>query len=83
MFQINKGIDARKLTGKPYAVNDEMPEPNRRIPFANMIYVGDGLTDVPCFSLIQRFGGKAFGVFDPKKDGAPKKAGRSSLRRSE
>ena len=73
VFQINKGIDA-KLTGKPYAVNDEMPEPNRRVPFANMIYVGDGLTDVPCFSLIQRFGGKAFGVFDPKERRCSKKA---------
>jgi hypothetical protein len=39
-----------------------------------MIYVGDGLTDVPCFSLLQVNQGIGFGVFDPKKKGAPKKA---------
>jgi len=39
-----------------------------------VIYVGDGLTDVPCFSLIQKAGGTAFGVFDPQKKGSPKKA---------
>jgi hypothetical protein len=59
---------------QPYAVNDRVEEHLRRIPFENMIYVGDGLTDVPCFSLIGKFGGKAFGVFDPTKADAPKKA---------
>jgi len=46
----------------------------RRVPFENIIYLGDGLTDVPCFSLLERFGGTAFGVFDPKKLDSPKKA---------
>jgi hypothetical protein len=39
-----------------------------------MIYIGDGLTDVPCFSLIRKNGGHAFGVFEPKREGSPKKA---------
>jgi hypothetical protein len=35
-----------------------------------MIYVGDGLTDVPCFSLVSARGGKTFGVFKPGKESA-------------
>src|SRR3546814_17250079 len=31
-----------------------------------MIFVGDGYTDIPCFSLIRRSGGVAFGVWDPR-----------------
>lgn len=72
LFEINKGLN-HKSAG-PYGVNEAMHESDRRIPFTNMVYVGDGLTDVPCFSLIQRMGGCAFGVFDPRKDESPKKA---------
>jgi phosphoserine phosphatase len=73
IFEINKGLlgDSRD---RPYDVNEQMHPENRRVPFQNMIYVGDGFTDVPCFSLVTHFGGKAFGVFDPKKIGSPKKA---------
>ena len=54
LFEINKGLsDERK---KPYAVNEDVSPDARRIPFANMIYVGDGLTDVPCFSLLKNMG---------------------------
>jgi phosphoserine phosphatase len=73
LFLINKGLGADAQTNA-YVVNQYMPEETRRIPWKNMIYVGDGLTDVPCFSLIQRSGGKAFGVFDPTKEGSPRKA---------
>jgi hypothetical protein len=73
LFEINKGI-VEKSRREHYAVN-ELVDPNkRRVPFKNMIYVGDGLTDVPCFSLLQSNGGIGFGVFDPKKEGSPKKA---------
>lgn len=73
IFQINKGLES-EARQRPYAVNEGMPPGRRRIPFENMIYVGDGLTDVPCFSLVAHFGGKTFGIFDPKKEGSPKKA---------
>jgi phosphoserine phosphatase len=72
LFEINKGLSQHPKPG-PYDVNEGMSETMRRIPFRNMIYIGDGLTDVPCFSLVQRFGGKAFGVFDPRKQDSPKK----------
>lgn len=72
LYAINKGIS--NLREKPYLVNEAVDERNRRIPFHNMIYIGDGFTDVPCFSLLNRFGGTAFGVFDPRKKESPKKA---------
>lgn len=71
LFQINKGLAG---DNRPYAVNERVDQPERRVPFENMIYVGDGLTDVPCFSLVDHFGGIPFGVFDPRKTGSPKKA---------
>lgn len=72
IYAINKGLtDVRT---KPYGVNEFVSEEDRRIPFQNMIYIGDGLTDVPCFSLLERFGGTAFGVFDPRRSDSPKKA---------
>lgn len=73
LYHINKGLLPGTNPG-PYAVNENIQPQNRRVPFENMIYIGDGFTDVPCFSLITHFGGQAFGVFDAKKLGSPKKA---------
>jgi phosphoserine phosphatase len=73
LFELNKA-QLKPTRANPYEVNKDVPEGNRRIPFSNMIYVGDGLTDVPCFSLLNKAGGRGFGVFDPTKSGAPKKA---------
>lgn len=39
----------------------------RHVPFANMLYIADGPSDVPVFSLLQRSGGATFAVF-PKGD---------------
>jgi hypothetical protein len=72
LYAINKGLS--ELRKKPYSVNESVEEGKRRIPFHNMIYIGDGFTDVPCFSLLNRFNGISFGVFDPRKSDSPKKA---------
>lgn len=53
IFQINKGIFGEGYRNKPYEVNEFMEPDERQIPLENMIYIGDGLTDIPCFSILQ------------------------------
>lgn len=74
LFEINKGLDPKRTRRNPYLVNRDVPEPNRTVPFKNMIYIGDGLTDIPCFSLVKRFGGTTFGVFNPGEEAKAKRA---------
>jgi phosphoserine phosphatase len=73
IFAINKGVE-HMIRREPYIVNQKVDHPDRRIPIANMIYIGDGLTDVPCFSVMEQFRGQSFGVFDPRREESPKKA---------
>ena len=70
LFEINKGIAPGDAATQPHLVNLLIPEDERPVPFRNMIYVGDGLTDIPCFSLIEKGGGVAFGVFQVGKESA-------------
>ncbi len=65
IYSINKGISGAELRRNPYRVNDAMDQADRRVPFRNMIYVGDGPSDIPCFSMIRYLGGKAVGVTPP------------------
>lgn len=74
LFEINKGISPKQVEENKYAVNKDVPVAKRRVPFTNMIYVGDGLTDIPCFSLVKRMGGMAFGVFNPSEERSARRA---------
>ncbi|GAH64121.1 unnamed protein product, partial [marine sediment metagenome] len=74
LFEINKGISIEDTRKMPYLVNKKIPYEERRIPLSNFIYIGDGQTDVPCFSLLEQFGGKSFGVFNPKDKKSAKRA---------
>lgn len=77
LFEINKGLRANQIATNPYLVNKEIQKENRRVPFENMIYIGDGLTDIPCFSLIKNMSGNqgtTFGIFNPAEEGSAKKA---------
>lgn len=66
LFRINKGvldIDSRSAE----KLNSYTPDNDRRIPFQNMIYIGDGLTDVPCMKLVKSNGGQSIAVYDQAK----------------
>ncbi|CAM5222546.1 Haloacid dehalogenase-like hydrolase OS=Castellaniella defragrans OX=75697 GN=HNR28_001708 PE=4 SV=1 [Castellaniella defragrans] len=66
LFHIQKGIIGPDSRNRPFEVNRKVDPDKLRIPFEQMIFVGDGYTDIPCFSLIRRSGGVAFGVWDPR-----------------
>jgi phosphoserine phosphatase len=74
LFEINKGIEPDAARVNPYLVNEDVKADDRRVPFENMIYVGDGLTDIPCFSLLKAARGTPFGVFDPALEESAKRA---------
>lgn len=67
---INKGgnVDPR------IDVNGVLSPEFRRIPFENMVYIGDGVTDVPCFATLNRRGGKSFAVYDASSEKAFRQA---------
>ena len=68
LFRINKGVltvDSQSAK----QLNQYTPEEERRVPFSNMIYIGDGLTDVPCMKLVRTHGGQSIAVYDDSARG--------------
>jgi len=63
IFEINKGTNKNPAID----VNSKMAAEDRRIPFQNMIYIADGPSDVPSFSVVKSGGGKAYAVYNPEK----------------
>ena len=62
LFRIGKGT----LDVNDPAVNDWFPPDRIRIPFRDMIYIGDSDTDIPCMKLVNTNGGYSIGVYDPE-----------------
>ena len=62
VYRINKGI---LDVSRDKELNDSMPDDSKRIPFTNMIYMGDGLSDVPCMKMMRAYGGQAIAVYQP------------------
>lgn len=74
LFRINKGI----LDENDKSINKFIPQDDRPIPFRNMIFIGDGETDIPSFRLVKEQGGHAIAVYEKnhrstKTKPAPKK----------
>ena len=60
LFRIEKGI----LDINDNAVNDHFAEGELRVPFRNIVYIGDSATDIPCMRLVNSLGGHSIGVYD-------------------
>lgn len=62
IFEINKGTNKFSSID----VNATIAHEDRRIPFQNMIYVADGPSDIPAYSIINQYGGTTFAVYQPR-----------------
>ncbi len=60
VYRINKGV---LDVANDVDLNRSMPDDSKRVPFSNMIYIGDGLSDVPCMKMMKAYGGQAIAVY--------------------
>jgi len=61
IFKINKGTNKNPNID----VNAKVKPEDRRVPIQNMIYIADGPSDIPVFSVVKKNGGKTYAVYDP------------------
>ena len=62
LFRISKGV----LDVNDQRVNDSFAPQEMRVPFRNMVYLGDSDTDVPCMKLVNSYNGHSIGVYNPE-----------------
>src|SRR5580658_7708511 len=63
LFEINKGTNKNSAID----VNANIAPEDRRIPFQNMLYIADGPSDIPSFSVVKKGGGMAYAVYNPAR----------------
>lgn len=63
VYRINKGV---LDVANDNDLNRSMPDDGKRVPFCNMIYIGDGLSDVPCMKMMKAYGGYSIAVYQNK-----------------
>ncbi|MDO9501852.1 HAD family hydrolase [Falsiroseomonas sp.] len=73
LFRINKG--ALDIADNA-AVNAYQPHDQRAVPFSNMVFIGDGDTDIPCFRLVKEQGGHSIAVYNPRDKAGPERGER-------
>ncbi len=61
VYRINKGV---LDVANDVDLNRSMPDDSKRVPFTNMIYIGDGLSDVPCMKMMKAYGGQSIAVYN-------------------
>ncbi len=71
LFKINKGIESVSDNKK---INEYVPEQDRPVPFSQMIYFGDGETDIPCMKMVKQNGGHSIAVYKPRDESKKKRA---------
>lgn len=60
LFRIEKGV----LDVNDSGVNDFFEPEKIRVPFRNIVYIGDSMTDIPCMKLVNANGGHSIAVYD-------------------
>ena len=64
VYRINKGV---LDVANDIDLNRSMPDDSKRVPFCNMLYIGDGLSDVPCMKMMKAYGGYSIAVYQDRK----------------
>ena len=64
VYRINKGV---LDVANDIDLNRSMPDDSKRVPFCNMLYIGDGLSDVPCMKMMKAYGGYSIAVYQNRK----------------